>query len=424
MSLAILASWLFWGVRGGIFVTIAFSTLCIVIAAVMGSGTYVNEVFLFTGIVIFCYVLLEREKKVQRQAESQLERIQGSKNTLQYRYKMHSLAGEALESRISRYLMLREVAQVLTSSLDFDKTAGLIVRRTLEIMGKGEICLLYLADVEGQKLALKASWKSKIKSKIGDEFDDWVLKQKQVLLVEDVEKDFRFGGSHAARERKIGSLISAPLISGERAIGILRIDSEKANTFLTDDLRLLNIFAVLAAVSIENAQLYERTEELAITDGLTGLYVHRYFQERLEEELRRAMRSHSFLSFLMFDIDHFKIYNDRYGHSVGDVVLKKVSNIFKEKSGDGGIAARYGGEEFAIILPRVKKEDAIKMAQKIRKAIAEESITIRRKKTNITVSAGVATFPVDAMVKQDIIGKADSALLRAKREGRNKVCVA
>ncbi len=424
MSLVIVAAWFFWGVAGGTIVTTISSAICLIICAVTGNGVYMREVLLFAGIAIFCHVLLEKERKVRRRAETRLERIQGSKNTLQLAYSKHRLAGKSLQTRINRYLMLREVAQILASSLDFEKTAALIVRKTLEVMGKRGFCLLYLTDVEGQKLALKASWESKIKSKTGDEFDDWVLKRGQVLLVENVEKDFRFGVSDAAKERRVGSLISAPLISGERIIGILRVDSEELNTFLTDDLRLLSILATLAAVSIENAQLYCRTEELAITDGLTGLYVHRYFQERLGEELERAMRSNSFLSFLMIDIDHFKDYNDRYGHSVGDIVLKKVSKVLKEKAGDGAIVARYGGEEFAVVLPRTEKKAAIKIAEIIRKAIADEAVTVRRKKTNITVSAGVAAFPVDAMIKGDIIRKADEALLRAKTEGRNRVCAA
>ncbi len=424
MSLAILGGWLFWGLIGGGIVTIILLTVCLIIATVAKSPVYMREVFLFAGIGFFCYVLLEREEITKRRVELRLQGINESKNTVELSYSKHRLTGEALRGRINSYLMLEEIARVLTSGLDFEKTATLIVKKTLEVVGKEGLCVLYLADVEGQKLALKASWKSRIRAKTGDDFDDWVLKQGQVLLVENVDNDFRFTGGGVGRERRIGSLISAPLISGERIIGVLRVDSKEANIFVTDDLRVLNVLAVLSAVAIENARLYRRTEELAITDGLTGLYVHRYFQERLTEELMRATRSRSLLSFLMIDIDHFKNYNDRYGHAVGDIVLKKVAVILKEKAGDGSSVARYGGEEFAVVLPRVGKEDAIKVAEVICKAVASEEISVRDEKTNITVSAGVSTFPSDAIMKEEVIRKADEALLRAKAEGRNKVCAA
>lgn len=424
MSVAILAGWFFWRVIGGGIITVILSLVCLISVIVGRSGVYMKEVFLFAGIGFFCYVLVERERRVKRQADTHVEEIHERENILRLGYRKHQLAAGALRTRINRYLMLREVAETLTSTLDFEKAPVLIVRKTLDIVGKEGVCLLYLAEVEGQKLALKASWKSKIKAKTGDEFDDWVLRQGQVLLVENADNDFRFTVSDVARERQIGSLISAPLISGERIIGVLRVDSEEPNTFVTDDLRLLNVVAVLSAVAIHNAQLYRTTEELAITDGLTGLYVHRYFHECLGKELRRATRSHSLLSVLMIDIDHFKNYNDRYGHAVGDIVLKKVAEILKEKAGDGSIVARYGGEEFALLAPRMEKEYAIKMAEIIRKAIAKESISVSDRETNITVSAGVATFPIDATMKGEVIRKADEALLRAKREGRNKVCAA
>lgn len=422
INVVVFGAWFLWGLMGGGIFTVVCSAACFIVALTTGNSYYMRWIFLFAGTGLFCYGLLEKEKKLQHRLEMILEEIRESENTLQFGHEKNKLTGEALRSMIDRYLMLREIAQELTSSLDFEKTAQLIVRRTLEVIGKKGICLIYLAEAEGQRLALKASWKAKVKTKAGDEFDEWVLKHGQVLLVENVEKDFRFRlGDMETKARKVGSLISAPLVSGERIIGILRVDSETPNTFVTDDLRFLRVLAMLAAVSIENAQLYRRTEELAITDGLTGLYVHRHFQERLGEELGRAARSHSPLSFLMIDIDHFKKYNDRYGHSVGDIVLKRVAKILKEKAGAGSIVARYGGEEFAVVLPMVEKDTACRIAESIRSAIFEKIISVRREKTNIAVSVGVAAFPVDAVVKEEIIKLADDALLRAKRTGRNRV---
>ncbi len=422
LNVVVFGAWFLWGLMGGGIFAVVCSAACFVAALTTGNSHYMRWIFLFAGTGLFCYGLLEKEEKSEHRLKVILEETRENENTLRFGHEKNKLTGEALHSMIDRYLLLREIAQELTSSLDFEKTVQLIVRRTLEVIDKKGICLIYLAEVEGQRLALKASWRAKVKTKAGDEFDEWVLKHGQVLLVENVEKDFRFRlGDGESKARKVESLISAPLVSGERIIGILRVDSETANTFITNDLRSLRVLAMLAAVSIENAQLYRRTEELAITDGLTGLYVHRHFQERLGEELRRAARNHSPLSFLMIDIDHFKKYNDRYGHSVGDIVLKRTANILKKNAGEGSITARYGGEEFAIILPMVEKNAACRIAESIRMAIFEKTITVRREKTHIAVSIGVAAFPVDAVVKEEIIKLADDALLKAKRAGRNRV---
>ncbi len=153
---------------------------------------------------------------------------------------------------------------------------------------------------------------------------------------------------------------------------------------------------------------------------MTGLYLRRFFLERLREEISRSLRSDLECSFLMIDIDNFKNYNDNYGHVAGDIVLKVLSRALEGFS-DRGIICRYGGEEFSMFLPETSKRKARMVAEDIRKTIKEEVIDLRRTKTNVTVSIGVASFPQDAKVMDELILKADERLYKAKREGKDRV---
>jgi diguanylate cyclase (GGDEF)-like protein len=181
----------------------------------------------------------------------------------------------------------------------------------------------------------------------------------------------------------------------------------------------------LGAIAIENAQFYERIENLATHDSLTGLLLRRYLLERLAQEVTRELRLKRELSFLMIDLDHFKQYNDNFGHAAGDIVLRTVGMILTEMfSVPGNIVCRYGGEEFTVLLPDCPKAKAIELAENFRKKVEGQTIILRRENTNITVSIGVATFPGDAQIKEDLIQQADLALYRAKKQGRNRVCSA
>lgn len=167
----------------------------------------------------------------------------------------------------------------------------------------------------------------------------------------------------------------------------------------------------------------ERLSKLADKDGLTGLYNHRYFQDKLTEEFVRAKRYELPLSNILMDIDYFKKINDTYGHAVGDVVLKGIGSMLKGSTRkDIDTPARYGGEEFAIILPHTELSKALKVAERLRKAVAEHPFKVPSGQISITVSFGVAAIPhPEINDKQTLIKASDEALYRAKEKGRNKV---
>jgi diguanylate cyclase (GGDEF)-like protein len=164
------------------------------------------------------------------------------------------------------------------------------------------------------------------------------------------------------------------------------------------------------------------TQELAIRDGLTGLYVHRHLLQRLQEEILRAFRSNGPLSLVLMDIDWFKKYNDQFGHISGDLVLKQLGKRLQDLTEPGDIAARYGGEEFALVLPGRDAKGAFLKAEKIRQSVESEIFWLRQQPTRVTLSLGVATFPASAKDREDLIRLADQALYKAKAGGRNQTC--
>ena len=177
------------------------------------------------------------------------------------------------------------------------------------------------------------------------------------------------------------------------------------------------MFIDQATGAIENSQSFENTLTKAHTDSLTSLWNYGYFQYKLDEELTKSASIDAPLSIMMIDIDDFKQFNDTYGHIEGDNALKKISETLKENCRKIDILCRYGGEEFSLILPANNKREAYRLGQRIRKSVEKKDF-LRKK---FTISVGIATFPEDARDKKTLISKADQALYKAKRNGKNQV---
>ncbi len=220
-------------------------------------------------------------------------------------------------------------------------------------------------------------------------------------------------------------MLFIPLLSGESLVGCLSVDEPRNGQAPTlETVQALEIFANQAVTAIENARRYSDAREQSIRDGLTGAYNHRHFQESLQREVGRAERQGRTLSVLLLDIDDFKAVNDRYGHPVGDAILERiVAEIRSEVRGDMDLVARYGGEEFAVILPETPIEVAAEVAERIRRRIDERLFRPPEAEDviRVTVSIGLAAYPNDASNKKELIERADAALYRAKRGGKNAV---
>ncbi len=212
-----------------------------------------------------------------------------------------------------------------------------------------------------------------------------------------------------------------PLKSRDKLIGILALGKKRSGGLYShEDIALVTNITNQAGIILENAQLYTHATIRANTDELTGLYNHRYFHERLEQEIARGSRFGSTFSLILLDIDLFKSYNDVYGHLAGDQVLRKAGKYIESSIRGIDLAFRYGGEEFTVLLPETRLDDAYRVAERIRKTM--ESKTSSRAMP-ITVSLGIANWPTDGVMKEEIIARADAALYRAKDMGRNQTCL-
>jgi len=287
---------------------------------------------------------------------------------------------------------------------------------------------LLIFDEKRKELSLKTAWGldekiiGLIKRKANERLRLWAKQKSPEPLVtrkegESVSEDFE-----GVPEIETGMCM--PLVGREeKLIGLITLHNKRhGHHFLDEEKRLFSSFANSSAQAIENTMLYKSTERLSITDGLTGLYNHRHFQEQLEVEVKRAQRYDLNLSLIMIDLDHFKEYNDTYGHLEGDTLLRKIAQILKSSLRETDFVARYGGEEFAVILPETNKEGASITAERVRKAISER--TFGEVGAKMTISLGAASYPDDACLRADLIKAADGALYRAKREGRNRTCLA
>lgn len=209
-----------------------------------------------------------------------------------------------------------------------------------------------------------------------------------------------------------------PLKIDENPVGYLA-----ANIIREEDKDKFHILTQQFLLGAGRALLYQRVQEMAVTDSLTQAFNRRYFLERLNEEMERSKKFKYHFSFLMIDIDHFKYYNDHYGHLVGDAILKEVSKTTRENIRQIDLMGRYGGEEFTIVLAETDKKEAQFAAERIHKAIEDRHIKVYDEDLRVTISIGISAFPEDAQDIQALIDRADQAMYQAKQMGRNRVCV-
>ena len=216
--------------------------------------------------------------------------------------------------------------------------------------------------------------------------------------------------------------VAVPIIYDDKLAGILAVEDYSSDRIWDyDEIRLMETVADQLSVAINHAYLFHKVKELATTDGLTGLLNHRHFQERLQHEINISIRFDKPLSLILLDLDHLKRINDTYGHRAGDAAIKHIARAMLSVLRNIDVAARYGGEEFVAILPSTDIEGARTVGERLRQAISAEPVA---EVGTVTASIGIATFPIHASTREELIEVADRAMYVAKNSGRNRVCTA
>lgn len=335
----------------------------------------------------------------------------------------------SLEKASLRTRQLYEVSLSIAKERKLETLATTLMRGARQLM-KTQGALFFLIDPEREEITMTAFSGIEVQEKalLGPVAAAGLLglayTVQQPVVIEAPDLHPRWGETPTLQPQA-HQLLSVPLIHQEKARGVLTVlNKEDEEQFSPEDLNTLSTLAVHATVAIENARFLEEIERQAITDSLTGLYNHREFQKRLSEEVERGNRYGKEFSLLMLDIDHFKVINDTHGHPVGDAILKQIAKIIQQSLRTVDIPARYGGEEFATILPETNTESAKIVAERICQTIADHAFaTPSGHSAHLSVSIGVASFPLDANSREQLIAVADQALYFSKEGGRNRVCL-
>ena len=329
----------------------------------------------------------------------------------------HQKEAETLQKEKERYIHflvnIPDIVRSFISDLSFEEIVSSIFRLTKSLV-EPEIIELYMLDVSTNSLVLVHHYGSK-------KDQESVVKLGEGII--GLAAENRMVVSQAVQHlRGIDDIeFAAPILFKERLIGVIGLSKIKISD--GNEMRFISMIADLAGVSLQNCEFLGTAKEEAITDALTGLYNRRYFFEKAREAAHKAIKHHSPISIFIFDIDHFKKYNDMHGHPEGDYLLKELSRILKENSREGDVTARYGGEEFIVLMPDTDKEGAVLYGEKIRKVIESYPFRHREKQPlgYISVSGGIASFPFDGTSIEAGIRCADEALYESKRSGRNMI---
>ncbi len=319
---------------------------------------------------------------------------------------------------------LIEINTFITNSLDKKVVLQRILTQIRELINCERSSIL-LVDTEANQLRFAFLSKEEEGEILQDEGIDMgegiagtVWQNGNPVVINDAQNDPRFLKRVDKKMNvETGTLIAVPLTVNGVIIGVIEAINKNRGIFSPFDLKILQYISTQSAIAIKNADLYD----MAITDGMTKLFIHKYFRERLAEEWNRSHRNNRNLSIAMFDIDRFKGFNDTYGHQAGDRVIIELARILKENSRSVDIPCRYGGEEFVVILPDTSREQAEVVVERIRKVVEDTKIFHEGKTLSMTISCGIATIP-DLAPKgiDDFINMADSALYSSKENGRNR----
>ncbi len=324
-----------------------------------------------------------------------------------------------LEQRNREMSLLSEMGSLLQSCLTAEEAYTIITEFARQSFPaeSGTVCVLETVQNLVQAVAFWGEFTACERVFARD--DCWALRRGRAHWVENVRSPLLCQHiSHPV----LGSYICMPMMARGEALGVLHLQARPHEHLTESKQRLAQAAAEQVALALANLKLQESWRNQSLRDPLTTLFNRRYMEESLGRELRRATRNRRSLSAVMLDVDHFKRFNDNFGHEAGDALLRALADFLQKHVRGEDIACRYGGEEFVLILPEASSEVAARRAEHLREQVKRLSVQHRGQLLGgLTLSLGVATFPEHASTVADLLRVADSALYRAKAEGRDRV---
>jgi diguanylate cyclase (GGDEF)-like protein len=331
------------------------------------------------------------------------------------------------QKQIKRLEVVNEVSRQIVSTLDRDQLLTLLNAVFQNVL---EADTYYLGILNGNEIHMQLFYDdgeyyndAKIEKK--GTLSGWVLDHQQELFLPDLRQNVELEGVDFVLIGKTkGSLswMGVPM-KGMYVDGLMAIASYKPNAFSQSDLELLHNIAQRAALALDNAYHHQLVQAEARLDSLTRVFNHGYFIKSMREKAEDCSFKKQPLSLIMLDVDHFKQYNDTYGHQVGDEILVRLCDFIRQSIKSGDAVGRWGGEEFAIVLPNANGQQAFEVAQRIQRSM--ETFVLKRndhgKIPAPTVSQGIAVFPGDTTDTSRLIDIADKRLYTAKERGRNQI---
>ena len=392
--------------------------------------SWFGYVVAINGLGIICWWLAKVARSrataiEQTRAESDVRRGEAQQRLAALDEQMQRLE-EGLEAQKELYQAARSLAYVLSMEM-FLTEARAVIERFFHFRSAWLIRFdgddgIQVSELRGGKV-----------EGLGPFQDDFVAARRGVREVEFVQEHTPPAPEQEAPSGEIptsrsGALVTIPLIHQEQVWGNLVLIDVRPSRLLSraeqpDQMEILGSLQHQFALSLNRVILYDETERLSRTDPLTNVSKRWYFMQRLQEEVERCMRRNSVISVIMVDIDHFKLFNDNYGHLAGDQALKRTAGLLSKSLRIGDLACRYGGEEFLLALPATQKDKALHVAERIRGEMGKLQFDFGQERPSITASLGVAMFPADDTDIEGAIEKADRMLYRAKWFGRNCTCV-
>ncbi len=338
---------------------------------------------------------------------------------------------QQLLDRARQLAAVRAVASHINSDIDINKTFPLMAQEAKKIVPFDRASIALSADggTRMELLAVYGVGEESFGASYSCPLSGTVLEKamergQPVVRAELTPGGDSFTTTDLLLAEGLRSHISFPLISHGQILGSLNLSSVRPGLVTSFDQDILKPLVEEVAMALSNHMLFKRVKQESITDSLTELYNHRYFQEQLELEIKKATRRDRPLAMIIGDLDHFKVFNDMNGHVLGDEALRNVAKLLRNSVRAEDLVARYGGEEFVILLSETDGPGALLVAERLRRRIEEFKFNTKPDVfTPLTISTGIAVFPKDAHVREWLVKRADQALYIAKRRGRNQVCL-